>query len=317
MRLEYRIVSGPAAEGIVRSVVSVPGASDSAGTFFRFVKRYQLDVSLQAAAFEGTTPVASCLFIRNRGDAGTVLLPVEFPNLPAEYRYEDVARRLLRLIARQLEPLDLALIQAMAEPHEEHKIKLFTSVGFARLAELIMMQAAVELDANDNDNDNDQRPPAGRWVAYQDDLAGRFGQTIVETYRGSLDCPELTGLRTADEIIEGHRYSGIHEPAGWWLLQVDGRDAGVLLLNASEEDPQRLELVYMGIVDWARGKGFGKEVLRQAMRIANNLGKTKIKLAVDTRNTPAIKLYQRFGFQETSRQVSLAILNERRKKRGQ
>jgi len=312
MTLEYRIVSGPEAQDIVRLAVTPWGPAGSAEAFVDFAERYRLDISRQAAAFEKGRLVASALFMINRGAAAAVMLPDRFSDLSEKHPYYDVARAILQLLARQIEPWDLALIQSMVRPSEQKKIALFSSVGFEILAELIIMQAPVEPTQTDA---SDDRTEAIHWLPYHEGLADRFARTLVETYRSSRDCPKLNGLRIGAEIVEGHRYEGIYEPRGWWLMTVDGRDAGVLLMNRTEEDSHRLELIYMGIVDWARGRGIGRRVMQQAMQTARAMGKQYVRLAADTRNGPAMRLYQSFGFKEVGRQLALAVLNETRRRR--
>jgi ribosomal protein S18 acetylase RimI-like enzyme len=292
--------------------VSPWGPAGSAEAFVDFAERYRLDVSRQAAAFDKGRLVASALFMINRGAAAAVMLPDRFPDLSETHHYDDVARAILQLLTRQIEPWDLALIQSVIRPGEQRKIALFSSAGFEVLAELIIMQAPVGPTQGDASN---EPASAIHWLPYNEDIADRFARTLVETYRSSRDCPKLNGLRTGAEIVEGHRYEGIYEPRGWWLMTVEGRDAGVLLMNRTEEDSHRLELVYMGIVDGVRGRGIGRWVMRQAMQTAKAMGKEYVRLAVDTRNGPAMRLYQSFGFKEAGRQLALAVLNETRRRR--
>ena len=45
-----------------------------------------------------------------------------------------------------------------------------------------------------------------------------FAETILQTYRDSLDCPGLNGVRQIEDIIAGHKASGEFDPALWFLL---------------------------------------------------------------------------------------------------
>jgi len=314
MTLEFRIASGKAAERIVRGMISAANVasadSDPVETFEKFTERYKLDLSDQPAAFVGTKPVAYCLFIKNPGAIGTVMLPPTFQDLPRRYSYEETLPKLLKLLADQIDTWNLALIQTIAAHDDTDRIHLCLRGGFNKLTELSIMEAPVRTTGTSLPH-----PQGIGWLTHNDQLDQRFAQTIVDTYVGSMDCPELTGLRAAEEILEGHRYSGTYQVGGWYLLQADGRDVGVVLLNGTEEAPDRLELVYMGIVKSARGRGLGKAVMQKAMQTAATLGKKTIKLAVDTRNEPALELYRRFGFHPTGRQVVLAVLNGARRQR--
>ncbi len=311
--LTYRIVTGGAAEQVISLIVTAHveqgdrAAAERA--FANFVCRYKLDVSHQAAAFLGDDLVAGCLFIVNRGVTGTVMLPGEFRTLGGKYRYDDVAVSLLRLVSEQIGTRDLALIQTTADPDDDEKLALYTYAGFRELAELAIMEAEV---GPSQGRDSDK---ALQWVPYRQAQADRFGDVILRTYQDSQDCPDLTGLRTGEEIIEGHRYSGLFYSDGWWLLEADGRDVAVLLLNGTEEDAKRLELVYMGVTADARRRGYGAALLDKAMIVAAAMHKTTIRLAVDTRNPAARRLYESCGFDRVSGQVVMAVLNEQRRER--
>ena len=56
-----------------------------------------------------------------------------------------------------------------------------------------------------------------------------------------------------------------------------------------------LELVYLGLVPEARGRGWGDRLIQLAMVTVARQNKSTLTLAVDSRNIPALKLYQRHG----------------------
>jgi len=121
-------------------------------------------------------------------------------------------------------------------------------------------------------------------IAYTDSDPSRFHATLVRSHDDSLDCPELHGLLTPDEMLAGYR-DVAPDPAGWWLAVGDDRPAGVLLLNGSE-------LTFLGVVPESRGRGVGRRLLELAFEQAPDL-----TLIVDARNTPAIRLYQSAGLE--------------------
>src|SRR5947208_3050183 len=43
-----------------------------------------------------------------------------------------------------------------------------------------------------------------------------FAATLERTYASTLDCPELNGKRSVDEIIAGHQAEGHFNPERWW-----------------------------------------------------------------------------------------------------
>ena len=81
----------------------------------------------------------------------------------------------------------------------------------------------------------------------------------------------------------------------WRFVKQAGRDVGCLILAEHAEQDQ-VELVYMGLVPEARGRGWGALVARESLRIAASLGRARVVLAVDGANSPAVKAYERVGF---------------------
>jgi GNAT superfamily N-acetyltransferase len=114
----------------------------------------------------------------------------------------------------------------------------------------------------------------------------------------SLDCPELTGLRPIAEVLAGHRATGLFDSSLWWVARRGEEPVGVMLLNRIP-DVEALEVVYMGVAQAARGTGVADGLLDQAVAAAKQAGASTLALAVDQRNTPARRLYTRWGFTET------------------
>ncbi len=135
----------------------------------------------------------------------------------------------------------------------------------------------------------------------------RFHETLLHTYEGTQDCPELSGVRTIDEIIEGHRAQGRHDPERWWLGLAGRRPAGVLLLTmVSASDGW--DVSYVGVVPEARRRGVGRELMHKALLEARLGEARQLTLSVDVRNRPAWELYRGLGFEAfESREVYLAL----------
>jgi len=134
-----------------------------------------------------------------------------------------------------------------------------------------------------------------------------FHETLLRTYEGTEDCPEITGVRSADEIIAGHRAQGKHDPGRWWLALAGGRPVGVLLLCEVPEWAA-WDVAYVGVVPEARGGGYGRELMHKALSEARADGVARLTLSVDVRNRRAWKLYTDLGFKpQDRREVFLAI----------
>ena len=67
--------------------------------------------------------------------------------------------------------------------------------------------------------------------------------------------PEREGVRSGDDIIEGHRATGRFVPDRWRLGQVEGEpEAAVVLLLSDIPDRDVWEVVYLGLTPSARGR---------------------------------------------------------------
>jgi ribosomal protein S18 acetylase RimI-like enzyme len=69
-----------------------------------------------------------------------------------------------------------------------------------------------------------------------------------------------------------------------------------LLLMTEHLDQRMWEVVYLGLVPEARGRGYGRGMLREGLRRAQAAGGFEVFLAVDKANHFAIKLYESLDF---------------------
>jgi len=146
-----------------------------------------------------------------------------------------------------------------------------------------------------------------KYQAYNPSKPAVFHQTLQNTYKDTLDCPELNGVRGVEEVIAGHRGQSHFDPNLWLLALVDGLPVGVLLLTRSPETLD-WEISYVGVVPEARGRGFGRELVLKALAAAQTGGAPYLTLSVDARNHPARELYRVLGFEVYDRrEVFLAV----------
>jgi ribosomal protein S18 acetylase RimI-like enzyme len=153
-------------------------------------------------------------------------------------------------------------------------------------------------------------PPIPERLEYRTyDLAQptAFHQTLLRTYEGTCDCPEINGVRAVEEVIAGHRAQGRFDPGRWWLALEDGRSVGVLLMTEMA-DSGHWDVSYLGIAPEARRRGLGRAVMRKGLLEAKAGGARRVTLSVDARNAPALQLYRSLGFAAFDcREVFLAI----------
>jgi ribosomal protein S18 acetylase RimI-like enzyme len=142
-------------------------------------------------------------------------------------------------------------------------------------------------------------------------VEGEFRSVLQATYYGSLDMPELEGVRSLDEILLGHRSAGRFVAERWQLGHLPGEpEAAAVLLMAEIPGRNVWEIIYLGLTPPARGRGLGREALQHALKLAQP-HVPWVELAVDLRNKPATRLYHSSGFVVRDRRaVHLAILGE-------
>jgi GNAT superfamily N-acetyltransferase len=143
-----------------------------------------------------------------------------------------------------------------------------------------------------------------QFIPMTNQLDTTLGSVLLDTYEGSLDCPLIHGLRNVDDIIDGHRGLVQYDPSLWSLAVLQDRVVGALLLNGVS-DSNCMELAYLGVACTARGKGLGDAFVHRAIEQTKARKFSKISLAVDSANVPAIDLYSRWGFCETGQRMTM------------
>lgn len=122
-----------------------------------------------------------------------------------------------------------------------------------------------------------------------------LAQVLEATYEQTLDCPALNGVQDCRDVLAGYRATGSFDPSRWFFVRREGRDIGCLLLADFPEANQWL-VVYMGLLPDVRGQGLGIELVRHAQWLCGQAGRSRLVLAVDAANAPAINIYAAAGF---------------------
>jgi RimJ/RimL family protein N-acetyltransferase len=188
------------------------------------------------------------------------------------------------LIARRLK-----IAQALLRPQDQDDFHRFTAAGFRHMADLrYLVSLPQQWPVAEPASELTYEPSCG------DNLA-RLKRIIEQTFEQTLDCPGLSEIRSTDELLTEYRAIGEFDPALWLIVRQRESDIGCLLL-ANHPDVPQWELVYVGIVRGARGRGLGLEIVRHAQWLARASHRSRILLAVDTRNEPAIQMYEAAGF---------------------
>lgn len=98
-----------------------------------------------------------------------------------------------------------------------------------------------------------------------------------------------------DEVLTSYRDTGEFDPQRWLIVQHEDRDVGCLLL-ADHPAADQWELVYMGLMAEARGRGFGLPLVQYAQWLTRLADRPRLVVAVDGANGPAMSVYDSAGF---------------------
>jgi hypothetical protein len=186
-------------------------------------------------------------------------------------------------------------VQRFVPDARDGEVPLLREAGFEPLAELQYLR---------KDLTAEHQPAPGRrdvsfWGlggGHEQDLAP-LAEIIPKTYEGSLDCPQLSGVRPIEDVLASHKAIGIYQPRSWWIADLDRQPAACLLANRSL-DATAWEIVYLGVVPRFRGCGLARTLLEYAASQAQLDGVLELRLAVDARNHFACNVYEEFGLQK-------------------
>ncbi|MFC2064247.1 GNAT family N-acetyltransferase [Chloroflexota bacterium] len=131
------------------------------------------------------------------------------------------------------------------------------------------------------------------WKTYQDlrlralaDAPDAFGSTLAR----EQDHP--------DSLWESRLADG--QDRRWNLplvAEVNGEPAGMAWGRIEEDDPDRAYLYQMWVAPEYRQRGVGEKLLNEVIRWARECDASTLHLGVTVRNSPAMRLYLRAGFE--------------------
>jgi ribosomal protein S18 acetylase RimI-like enzyme len=210
---------------------------------------------------------------------------------------QDVEDDLIRHALSWLRRSRIKLCQVLLHPEEGLDAAPLLRNGFQRVTTLsfLHLQLTPLLPTGDSLNTLE-------FESLHSENEAQFATVLERTYEGTEDCPEVNGVRSIDEVLEGHRAQGVHEPARWWLARRLGAPVGVLLVNEIRDEPA-WELVYMGVLPEVRGQGLGRQLLDFALHESRKAGIERVELSVDDRNRHAVRIYKEAGFERFAQRM--------------
>ena len=279
-----------------RALAVLVGASDGARTWARLARFEALlsdsddsDCRLWwARSLRGPRAVALVC----RGPGRTAMTYYGPPVVRGRER--GILARLLAEVSAAALSAGACFAQALIRPGSRGHAEVLSRAGFVRLTELIYLRRRLE-----------QRLEEIRtgltWRTFQPGTEADLARVIEDTYVGSQDCPGLRGLRRMEDVIAGHKSSGVFRPETWWLPALGGECVGCVLANDTPGRDDATEVVYLGVRPSFRGRGYGRAMLRHVLVDSAGRGGKQVTLAVDAQNAPARRLYEKEGFRETDR----------------
>lgn len=269
-------------------------------TLLRYASKQHLSLEQCLVAGADGRVETACLCVDAPGRTSSVFVPNHIAT-PAQA--DTVVAMLAEAVARA-QGRRVRLMQGLVAPEAVGERELFARGGFQRLTDLLYLE-------------RDAMAPLPRgapglpfdWEEYSAGIHKEFAHVVEGTYRGSLDCAGLTGVRDIEDTLASHRAAGEFDPRFWLLARKGGVPVGVLLM-ARIPERGAMEVVYMGLLPEARGSGLGVTLLRRAVELARSQGAGLVTLTVDIENAPARRLYAAFAFHEWSRrEVWIRVLN--------
>jgi len=196
------------------------------------------------------------------------------------------------------------MVQALLPRDVGEDAELLVATGFGHVSDLLYLVCLAEEFPTTRPCTDLQFEP------YAAHLHARFAKLVEATYERSLDCPAVNGVRNVDDVLLGYRSTGYFDPERWFVVRHRSEDIGCLILTDYPEHAT-WELIYLGLLPTARGRGWGVESVRHAQWLCGKSVRIRLIAAVDASNEPALQIYAAAGFQSWDRTSAyIRVLDE-------
>lgn len=220
------------------------------------------------------------------GSSALVYVPRQQPSASKRTAVSDC----LLALRAECKVREIKILESLLESDAHDAARSLEGAGFRYLTRLVYLSRQIPGQQVDVQVADDVQ-----WLSYTPEREELFCGALDASYAESLDCPELTGLRTAEDILAGHRASGLFDPTHWWVVTRESQPVGVLLL-CGVPGRAAFEIAYIGVAQTVRGKGVANALVKRAIEAVRSANAVTLTLAVDRRNLPARRLYQRWFF---------------------
>jgi ribosomal protein S18 acetylase RimI-like enzyme len=266
--------------------------------FMHTARRQGLNMDRLLLACEARQTVGACLALESPGSSALVMCAPQRASSGI-----SINEQLLRTMRESCRGSEIQLLQSLIRPEEHLQARALAAAGFRFLAELDYMECSVRRRTSGSCR------PGLKLHTYNEETHDLFLRCLEESYSETRDCPGLAGVRSPDQVLSGHRATGLYDPQLWYAWTIDGAPAGILLLSRVS-NRSAIEVVYVGVSKPFRGRGFGDMMMSLTFQRAELNDAKAITLAVDNTNQPALRLYRRWGFRRVGSRRAWIAVNE-------
>ncbi len=229
---------------------------------------------------------------------------------PSAITAMEIEDALLQAAIQRLDESNARIAQALLELNQSREQAALSRNGFNRLTDLTFLEHRITVHRQTKDRTNDALKLRLTHIVYRRSRNRlRFANVIEQTYHGSLDCPEMNGIRSASQSLNVYAESGPVVPDLWRVYRQDGHDVGVILVVGRPEQ-NTWEVIYLGVVESARRCGVARIMLRDVLNVARETQIERLLIVVDARNRPAIQLYESLGFKSFDERAAYVRLKD-------
>jgi mycothiol synthase len=211
------------------------------------------------------------------------------PETRPEHAATGLADRLVQAGLTLARGLGCRLAQTLLPPAEADRAATLVRHDFVRVTRLLYLH---------HDLVESSAPAVASELHFEPYLPAHeaaFRATLGRTYEGTLDCPELNGIRTVDEILAGYRGTPPYRPELWRLARAGDVPAGLVIVTELPETGG-WEVSYLGVIPEFRRRGVGRGLVAHVVAAGREHAAGQLLVAVDERNSPARRLYAGAGF---------------------
>lgn len=144
----------------------------------------------------------------------------------------------------------------------------------------------------------------GEYAEYRKGCAADYAAQMVEL--GGME-PEAARARADKDLDELLPVEGLLATHCFTVAEEHGQRVGILWLGPRREESGGLWVYDVAVDERHRGRGFGRELMLEAERLAKDAGQSRLGLNVFGGNAVAIALYSSLGYRVDAQQMSKTL----------